>query len=1221
MSQLLRLILIHTHLPGVYEIELDQHSNICGTNASGKTTLQRLLPVFYGEQPNRVVPKTRKKFDEFYLPFSNSYIIYEYRRTNGNICQVVLTRRNEGGVEYRFVACAYNSEHYLRHTDEGVKALSYSGLVSAMRELGNIQITAKISATSEYRSIIQNDMTALRGNSVDNHKLRRLAAVFSLVEGGHKLRHIEKLVSAVHAKEGKMDTLKAMLAAIFEEDGVTLPETKVKSSKAREWIQKMRHSLHFDKLQQNFEHLQQLGLQLDDHESQLAALRPLLHADELQQKESLAQKEQMLLHCREALKLLEEDYNLQLGELNGKLSETRSELGTTRVSLKKIHEEYEEYERRDIAQLQVDTAALPQWRISLQELAEERQLMREEQGELANKFEQHKLKLKENFHELTEKVQQKIKYLNKDKDAIYQRYDLKNKALIQQFSERQLHQTAQFTLQLRDIGQNIAIIKTELGHSQLTVEECEASQIAELRVEQAQSNAQLLAQQLQLQQQHYQQAFQQQETADQQLEQCRVRHHKTEIELQQLHRQLDPEQGTLRYFLRSNYPDWQQNLGKVLNENLLDRKDLQPYLAAPNDLLYGLQLELVNVEMPVFALDEAAILHHITRAEQEVTQAKAALHATEKKFDEYHKQVEQQKIQLEKLVRDNCQQQIEIEHTRASRQRLKEKHTALDLERKQLKREDLQHLEKNQQSALQQQQHMLTELKTEQDLKELQSSFDLQGEIQSVEIELEALERQISDKRDSISQQIEELQQTLNVELSEKGIDHARIRLVEQRYKELRKEIQIIEDRADELKGWKHFMRSFWNELRPQREAQETTLSHLERELKQQLDRLNISHHGQKQQLSSQRLQFQREIAEIDNLLIQLRDRLSVLQLFNLENVTPARLDTTADILERLARTDEMCELYARITAQLESKLHDFKSVLSLDAQTEFLDRLDYEVKQLPDPTAKRQQIPILSGLLKILKDQQQQLLEMGENIGGDLKKFFTVFSDINRRISLQSRRLSEAVADDLLLEEIGKSEVRIRSTIDELKFWRPLKHFARSYDEWRSSGKAAPSTNYLNALADVVDLMQGDERFSMESLLSLELHLHESGSDLVIKSDRQLLEASSHGMAYLILCKYLLAFTRLLRGNSEVTIHWPIDEIGTLAYHNVEKLFTACNNNNIVIVGAFPNPESEVLMLFQHRYLIEADQLEPGKRRLKRIHPEPNRLSLRLAQKQQETM
>lgn len=39
MSQLLRVILIHTHLPGVVEIQLDQHTNICGTNASGKTTL------------------------------------------------------------------------------------------------------------------------------------------------------------------------------------------------------------------------------------------------------------------------------------------------------------------------------------------------------------------------------------------------------------------------------------------------------------------------------------------------------------------------------------------------------------------------------------------------------------------------------------------------------------------------------------------------------------------------------------------------------------------------------------------------------------------------------------------------------------------------------------------------------------------------------------------------------------------------------------------------------------------------------------------------------------------------------------------------------------------------------------------------------------------------------------------------------------------------------
>ena len=68
MAGLKRIILIDTHLPGVVELKLDGHTNICGTNASGKTTLQRLIPVFYGEYPSRVVPATRDSFERWYLP-------------------------------------------------------------------------------------------------------------------------------------------------------------------------------------------------------------------------------------------------------------------------------------------------------------------------------------------------------------------------------------------------------------------------------------------------------------------------------------------------------------------------------------------------------------------------------------------------------------------------------------------------------------------------------------------------------------------------------------------------------------------------------------------------------------------------------------------------------------------------------------------------------------------------------------------------------------------------------------------------------------------------------------------------------------------------------------------------------------------------------------------------------------------------------------------------
>ena len=36
MAKLLKIIMINGHLPGVVELELDGHTNICGSNASGK---------------------------------------------------------------------------------------------------------------------------------------------------------------------------------------------------------------------------------------------------------------------------------------------------------------------------------------------------------------------------------------------------------------------------------------------------------------------------------------------------------------------------------------------------------------------------------------------------------------------------------------------------------------------------------------------------------------------------------------------------------------------------------------------------------------------------------------------------------------------------------------------------------------------------------------------------------------------------------------------------------------------------------------------------------------------------------------------------------------------------------------------------------------------------------------------------------------------------------
>src|SRR5699024_2019253 len=139
-----------------------------------------------------------------------------------------------------------------------------------------------------YRSVMLNDLTQLRGNNRDSRQLRQYALRYSLANPGHRLRHVEKLVSAIHAKEGKMDTLKTMLAAIFEEDGVELPVTRLRNRQTHEWIRRMRQSLSLDKLADAFTHWEAVGGALAASEGRLLQMQPLLTQDAQSQARAAA---------------------------------------------------------------------------------------------------------------------------------------------------------------------------------------------------------------------------------------------------------------------------------------------------------------------------------------------------------------------------------------------------------------------------------------------------------------------------------------------------------------------------------------------------------------------------------------------------------------------------------------------------------------------------------------------------------------------------------------------------------------------------------------------------------------------------------------------------------------------------------------------------------------------------------------------------------------------
>lgn len=1215
MPGLHRIILINCHLPGFVELDVSGHSNICGTNASGKTTLQRLIPVFYGELPSKVVPKTRKKFDEFYLPHANSYLIYEYQREDGHQCQVVLTRKGSDGVQYRFIGAPYQSEQLLVAMENGeAQAMMPEQWIKQLRQL-QIDFSHKIQATSEFRGIIQND-ASVGGAGRENTKLRQLASRYSLVSSQHRIRHMEKLVSAVHAKEGKMDTLRTMLAAIFEEDGLVQPMTTVKNTKAREWITQMRQTMRLQSMQDEYEKIQGQTEQLNVIEQQLLLLKPLLEKDlhTLTTEKADGQENRSALKNQQRSE--KDIFEKAEGELNSRLSETKEQLAAKSSRLDHLQQQYEKYQDTDIERLQKDMDALPLKREEYEQGLEQYNLLIEQHKDLQSQLEQQKFKLSESLERLSRKNQASVKVIRQQKENVRQTHQDKETELRGQFEQRKEQQAQQFEQQLMNVERSIVRQEHQAKHASATDQEVENGGLADKRLELAQRAWQQSSSAKKQAETTHQQCQQKRDEADKDLHRARLATRQGKDHLQQLHKQLSPEQDSLRQFLRDNKPGWEHSIGRLIVEPLLERKDLSPVLVAASskehdNSVLGVQLDMSVIDAPAYAQDETALRLALEQATKHLLGAEKHQKQTESELDQLHQEAEIQREMVAERNRAFEQAEQEVSYAQSAKQRFSDELKTVLEKRRAQAQQTLQSLLHEKQQIVEQKSAAIALLKSDYDEQLLEFKSGWQDELAVLDEQIDELDKQIEYKRQQNREQIKQLEDAFNQELANKDIDPNTLKALKQQTESLKSHIQSVTGRREELNEYKTFMQSDWLKQRPILLEQEAELKALSQQLTQQQTSLQRQYQNKRTELSQALSAVEKRLAAWGALVTEIEPM--VRQLANIVFSFTADDDheiNVGDQAERISRCTEALESRSRGEKKLKEALTEFEASLGKDAGKDFLDTMLQAFSVLDDDANVRDRLPILQRLLSILASRQRQIVEQGETIGGDLNKFFTVFSDINRKISLQSKRLTDEVSDDLTLDGIARSEVKIISTVDELNFWTPLKRFAQQYDSWNKSDAFLPSEAYLDTLADVVEVLPNDANYSIESLLRLELHLNEGGSDLVIKNDRQLLESSSHGMAYLILCKFLLAFTRLLRNNANIDIHWPIDEIGTLAYHNVEKLFTACDTNHIHILGAFPNPESDVLMLFKHRYLIDKQR-----QRLEKIEPKLSRIAQRLQQ------
>lgn len=1219
MAKLVKIIMIHGHMPGVVELDLDGHTNICGSNASGKTTLQRMIPVFYGELPNRVVPRTRLSFDAYYLPHKNSYVIYEYERPRNGLAQVVLSKRADG-VDYRFVDAPYQPEQYLLEHEGGVLAREYQDWANDMRHRG-IDISAKISSTTEYRSIILNDIKNDRSNRSESLRHRQLASRYSLSPDKHSLRHIEKLVSAVHAKEGKMDTLKSMLAAILEEDGYQRPANTMTGDKIRSWLTDMKQFMKMDTLHQSLEEIERISGERAAHLATLWQLKKLLETDNGAQRQCRADTEQAIQALKRAIAAAEDDYRQRRGELIDTKSDAGSALQSSQQHLDNAQRQYDRYRDADIERVGRELTRLPERRSELQGLEQHYRLMMEAHQGAERELQEHRLQLTEQLKRASDQLQAQINDKNTEQKRIHAAELDATKDMNQQLQQAQEKVRTHYQQELTQLQTELAGKRAQHGLSMLNAEEMEQMRLVELRVDNAQQQLEQHRQQLSTQQGVLANAQQQREQAAASLTSARSAAAQGQQRIEQLEQQLQPSAGSLRQFLTQHVEHWQYSFGRVLAEPLLQRTDLEPQLQQEQqDTVFGVQLDLHAVELPEHALTDEHVREQLEQVIEQWQRQRQQSELAEKALAKAVADVKQQQEALELAHQQHRRLESDVSYARDHRQRLLHEQAQLDAARQAAVRERIQQLQAQLEHVEHQRQANLTAVDSEYQERALELTAEYQEQQQILQDAIDELHSERERIEANTKERLQELERAFSAKLAEQGVDEHTLQQLKQTISGEQEHIRQIEAQRDAYTEYQQFMQVTWQRLRPQWLATEQQAKQELREAETALERHEADYKNTQRSRDAQLTQLNERLDKAEQHVQVLKGLLARMEELPMA-LEPAQAMTgleQGDVSERSARAYELLEEKHRLDKALETGIHTLETDIRKDSDQQFVTFMEASFAKLEPAPDMQARVNVLKDIIDVLEGKQQQTIEQGKTIGAQLFKFFTVFNDIHKRVSDYSRRLTQAVGDELNLEGIDKAEVKISSTIDELGFWQPLKEMTYHYQQWQSSGEPLPTNDYLEHLSDVASLLKTHQEYSIESLLKLQLNLIENGEPVIIRNDRQLTDSSSNGMAYLILCKFLLAFTRLLRpADAGVTLHWPIDELGTLAYHNVEKLFIACSQNDIDILGAFPNAESDVLQLFKHKYLIEPHAELPNKGQLKRIKPRVSELTQKLQQLQ----
>ncbi len=1204
MRYLNRVIFINSANVKFAEIAIDGNVHFIGTQGVGKSTLLRAILFFYNADKLKLgIERGKKTFDEYYFPGGDSYVIYEVVRETGPYC--IMAFKSQGRVCFRFINSEFNLGNYV----ENGKVKSWDGIRESFgKKLG---YTKKIDRYEEYRDI-------LYGN---NAGLEKEFRKYSLIES-KQYQNLPRTIQNVFLNS-KLDAefIKQTIIMSLNEEEVKIELDKyalhlknfdTELADINKWTEVNKSGeIPVRKMAENIARIH-AAIQSLNREKQETAIQLFRCYDQtLNELPTLEKNRDLQQKLRQSAQQKSDDLK---GKFQAKRDDVQKQINILDNDLKKAKGKSEYYDSINIGSIiqrieKKDTIEAERGRLQGERIllnakfteinSRYNALIQQQQNALAgyeNESQARKNKLREEFllfkGEITEQYYHAFAEIRKQsQDAL----EVARNTISQQ--KEHIHdlklKKQKGNLQ-RYFEQDIEAVKAEISLLTQKIKSNEVD-IADFK-----KQVDTLQKQFDLEQEKTISVY------DRKAEKMWDDNKVFQSSIASIDAKLQKNKDSLYGWLNTNVPGWENNIGKVLDEeHVLFLDGLSPHLAdGTHETLYGLTIDLKEINKKVKTVAD----YEKERAEwqQKADTNKANIN---KLIEERDSEAGKLKNRYQGRIKDlnNTRRQMEYELQRSKGQLQANEVKRADLFRKAAEEKEQflnlvnQEIEAASEELIREEKNLQAinaGIQKQLDNKEKEQNKKIRTEDQRIKELIVALEEELLAKRQETQARIAEIKQQQTNDLTQEGADVLRMAGIEKELAAILKELDFIDENRDKVAEYNKDRKELLDKVDEYK---------TEKRLKEnQLDNEQEKYNLQKQKIHQEIDLITIEINELSNRLAFINEGLSTFESFKqtdhykeiaefehhksdageittgLKSLIDALHNRIYTILERY---NDLQSAINKFLGNFSSQnVFGFKTVLSeRNDFIEFAEMLDEFLEENKIMQYEKRVNERFATLIRQIGKETNELTSKG----GEIQK---VITEINR--DFEERNFAGVIKSIRL--QLSESKNNIVTLLKAIKEFNDQNSMGLGVVDLFSTGdnesKNRKAISLLKEFAKEINARKEKEIGLPDSFeLQFRIVENENDSGWVEK----LTNVGSEGTDILVKAMINIMLLNVFKDSAskrfkDFRMHCMMDEIGKLHPNNVKGILKFANDRNILLINS--SPTSYNAMDYRYTYLLSKD-------------------------------